>query len=205
NNPTRPIAPPGGSFLAVRARVDGKTVARTLGARKGFSWPTIRDVRATSGYPVAEIDGSDPDLPVAVRVSAFSPVIPYNLKDSSLPAAMFTVTLTNRGSQVVDAAVAFSWENLLGYGGTGQVEWADRSGNTQSVREVDGLRGVVFTTPQAYSDRRRAVLGQYALLASVPGGKTDALPYWNAAGDGSDFWDGFTGAPLFPHKPEPRP
>jgi uncharacterized protein (DUF608 family) len=204
NNWCRPIPAPPGSLFLIRVRTGGKTTARALG-KNAYSWPAMREVRSTGTYPIAAIEASDAELPVTAQLSAFSPMIPYNLKDSSLPAAIFSVTLVNRGAEPVDAAVALSWENLLGHGGTGQVAWADRRGNTQEVRAVEGLSGIFFTTPQAYQDRRKAVTGNYALLAAATGGKTSQLPYWNAAGDGTDFWGAFTGDTLFGEKAAVRP
>jgi uncharacterized protein (DUF608 family) len=205
NNWARPIAPPPGSFFALRVKSGDQVVARTLSPKNGFSWPGLKEVRAAGDFPLFELTGEDPELPVSVRCAAFSPLIPQNLKDSSLPVALFSVTVTNRSDKPVEAAVALSWENVLGLGGTRQVRWADHRANAQQLRQVDGLTGLVFSTAQSYTDQRKAVVGEYALLAAVPGGRVSALPYWNAAGDGDDFWSALTGPILFEKAAAPRP
>lgn len=205
NNRGRPLAPPPGAFLAVRARAGEKVVARVLGGENRYGWPAMKEVKLGSGYPVASLTASDPALPVTAQVTAFSPLVPYNTKDSSLPAAIFSVTLTNRSDQPVEAAAALSWENVLGHGGIANAQWSDRRGTTQELRTVDNLSGVVFKTAQAFEDRRKAVVGEYVLLGAAEGGRIAPLPYWNAAAEGDDFWKAFSSDKLFGQPEAPRP
>ena len=46
-------------------------------------------------YPFAQIDFHDPHLPVAVRLEAFTPLIPLNPEDSGIPCAVLTYHVTN--------------------------------------------------------------------------------------------------------------
>lgn len=56
-----------------------------------------RDISFIGEYPVGYITYSDPDIPLRVSLEAFSPFIPLNTDDSSLPATIFEFTLQNIG------------------------------------------------------------------------------------------------------------
>lgn len=81
----------------------------------GFGWganrntlagvPHFADVRFTGRFPTAELDFSDPRFPGKVSLTAWSPFIPTNDRDSSLPAAMFEIEVTNTGSAPVDYTI----------------------------------------------------------------------------------------------------
>ena len=70
--------------------------------------PHFRQTEFLGGYPFAKIRFRDPAFPGRVILSAFNPLIPLNDRDSSLPAAFFTVGITNETSQDIDYTVAFT-------------------------------------------------------------------------------------------------
>jgi non-lysosomal glucosylceramidase len=61
-----------------------------------------RDISFNGEYPIAAINYRDPGLPVSVRLEAFSPFIPLNTDDSSLPATIFDFTVRNEGAVRVE-------------------------------------------------------------------------------------------------------
>jgi non-lysosomal glucosylceramidase len=75
-------------------RVGGKV--RTLDA-DGFA-----NVSFTGQYPIGEVHYTDEDFPVAVTLSAFSPFIPLNTPDSSLPATIMSYQIRNTGNTTVE-------------------------------------------------------------------------------------------------------
>ena len=62
---------------------------RTLD-RNGFTDTTFR-----GEYPIGIVEYADTAVPLAVKLEAFSPFIPLNTDDSSLPAAILQFTLRN--------------------------------------------------------------------------------------------------------------
>ncbi len=203
-NMERPIADAPGSFFAVRAGSGTQAVSRLLASRSTYDVPLIGGVRYQGVFPDAALHFSDADLPVGVSLRAWSPLVAGNLKDSSLPAAHFTVTLSNPSSKPIESAVAFSWENLLGVGGTAREAFKNRTGNTQAIQLADGRVGLLFNAGQSPQGPAADASGQYALLAEGEGVKVQTLSSWNAAGDGTDFWNSFTGPTLFGEKPPAR-
>jgi non-lysosomal glucosylceramidase len=76
--------------------------------------PRMRGCRFVGRFPFAHVELEDPSLPVRAKVEGWSPFIPGNADDSSLPIAAFNVTLHNPGRKTVHAAVALSAQNCAG-------------------------------------------------------------------------------------------
>jgi hypothetical protein len=94
--------------FALRVKMaGGEPQIRTLD-RKGWN-----DVRFTGSYPVGTVDYADPACPVQVRLQAFSPFIPLNVDDSSLPATIMRYTITNTGKQAVTVDIGGWLENTV--------------------------------------------------------------------------------------------
>jgi uncharacterized protein (DUF608 family) len=72
----------------------------------GFSNVTFR-----GEYPIGTVEYADPGTPVAVKLEAFSPFIPLNTDDSSLPATILQFTLRNTSALPVEATLSGQLEN----------------------------------------------------------------------------------------------
>ena len=99
----RPPAP--ASPLAQKFLLTVGDQTRTLD-RDGFS-----DVSFRGEYPVGIVEYADPAVPLAVRLEAFSPFIPLNTDDSSLPATVLQFTIRNPGAAPVEAMISGELEN----------------------------------------------------------------------------------------------
>ena len=74
--------------------------------RDGFS-----DVTFRGEYPIGIVNYADASVPVVVKLEAFSPFIPLNTDDSSLPATIFQFTVRNTSAATVETALAGELEN----------------------------------------------------------------------------------------------
>lgn len=72
--------------------------------------PHFRNVRFTGRFPTADLEFSDTRFPGTVRLTALSPFIPHNDRDSSMPAAMFGFEIANP----TDAPIEFTLAGTLG-------------------------------------------------------------------------------------------
>jgi len=82
----------------------------------GFGWGANRNTLAgvphfeattfTGRFPIADIEFTDATFPGAVTMTSWSPFIPTNERDSSLPVAMFEIAVTNTGHETLDYVVA---------------------------------------------------------------------------------------------------
>ncbi len=112
----------------------------------GFGPPTnfgsgllrMAECSFTGYFPFCRIDFADEASPVKVSTEAWSPFIPLNDEDSSLPVAIFDVTLTNTTDKAVEATVALGLQNIVG--------WPEVGKSAADYVEFDGGRGIAMTT-----------------------------------------------------------
>ena len=106
-SPVKPASPLDQGF-ALRVTADGKSQVRALD-KTGFPSVTF-----CGEYPIGYVAYRDEALPVAVSLEAFSPFIPLNVEDSSLPATLLRFTVKNTGNAKVVAELAGWLENAVG-------------------------------------------------------------------------------------------
>ncbi len=93
--------------FALRVQSGGRTETRPLDKR-GF-W----DIEFSGQYPIGTASYRDPGLPVSVRLEAFSPFVPLNAADSSLPATLMQYTVTNHGTHPATGEIAGWLQNAI--------------------------------------------------------------------------------------------
>jgi uncharacterized protein (DUF608 family) len=210
NDWMHPLAGVRGAFQALWTRPGGVVVLRR---RHDGEYANARNVAHTTfvgTLPSFELRIDDP-LPVVPVVTGFTPHVPHDLRDSTLPGACFRVALTNPGPEPVDAAILLSWENVLGRGGTGhlgpelgpehemrgvhrRVAWDSVAGNWQGPAQVAGARGVRFRTDQRWDPRshRASVVGEHLLLVAEDDGLAITVcDGWNAGAETASVLDDF--------------
>ena len=125
----------GFSHFAVKAQQDGKLLdARVLQSPPcppytgvgdfrdhGFGFGPERSTLAgmpcfakntfSAGFPLASLDFEDEHFPGKVKLSAFNPMIPLQDRDSSLPAAFFTLEVENTAKDAIDYTFALTLSN----------------------------------------------------------------------------------------------
>ncbi len=69
--------------------------------------------------PRFELQYGDRQIPLKIELNGFTPFIPNNVKDSSLPVALFRFKVTNPTYEPIFTSLLFSFQNILGLGGSG--------------------------------------------------------------------------------------
>lgn len=151
-----PIRRSAGTFFAVRSECGGKTLGRIISTERLHELFPVESLRFNGCYPQATLTAADRFFPINVTIHATGTIIPRNVKDSALPAALFRVRLTAK-EEPVKATVAFSMENFLGCGGSvGALDqrrtfdegyyhlWEERSGNIERPWQTDSAQGLLF-------------------------------------------------------------
>jgi non-lysosomal glucosylceramidase len=148
--------------------------------------PHLRGARFTGAYPIAEIFFEDDTLPVTISLEAFTPFIPLETDDSSLPVAVFRYKLVNRTTQPVKAALAFSILNPIGYDGSAAINSNRFHGfgkNVTRLRREPSFAGLEMTSEKYQADDIR--FGSLALVTTH--GDVSARTAW----EGGAWWDSF--------------
>jgi len=81
------------------------------GATTGL--PRFRNASFLSRFPFGYLDISDNDLPLKIKVTGWSPFIPGDDNNSSLPVAAFEYHFINTGTASIDAIFSFNSKNFV--------------------------------------------------------------------------------------------
>ncbi len=97
--------------------------------------PHFRDVAFYGRFPAADLTFRDARFPGAVRLTALSPFIPHNDRDSSMPVALLVFELTNTTGQPIDYTLAGTLGN---YGNNSGVHRFAEQGGVASLTLSSG-------------------------------------------------------------------
>jgi len=133
-------------------------------------------------YPFAWVDFIDTSLPVKVALHAWNPLIPLNVKDSSLPVAVFYWTFENLEKQDVEVSLAAAISNPIGdtYVNV-RGEKHGLGGNLNEYKKNRECQGLFLTSLKI--DRLDPAFGSMALATSWK--DMDVQTRWYRGG----WWD----------------
>lgn len=167
-----------GHFFAIWARAgDSDPVARILGPSiEGL--PGIERTEFIGEFPIAEVRYKDADLPVEVRMEAFSPFIPANAAESGIPGIYFVFKVKNPGRTQVSVSLAASLQNAVNYDGRSPIDgvrFKDYGGNLNSVIQDGGFTAIHMSNPDLSPEERQ--FGTMILAAM--GSNVTSIPQWD--------------------------
>lgn len=187
--PTRSLPAPPDSpacFGAIWTRAQGKTNSSVLAMRNAYGLPVMRALDYDGLYPQARQRFPGASLPVELTLLTFSPLIPFDLKNSSLPATAYVFHLHNPSPVSIETAVAVSWGEASTSASQVAANPAESgffslrlsSAGPLTARQPRSVRSDenAETTIMAYPPRRDAVVTRAA---------------WNPAESHPGWWDGF--------------
>ncbi len=145
--------------------------------------PGVAQVEFEGWYPFARVQYLDSALPVEVKLEAFSPVIPLDEKNSSLPLVAFTFTVNNPNPHPVHCTLAFTLQNAVGYAPCMPIvgtQCEGYGGNYNVPFDFPGGAGVSCANLQLEKTSARYGSMALAVLSDTP----LVLPQW----DDLEFW-----------------
>ncbi len=161
--------------------------------------PRFREVSFDAAYPFGQVNLSDNDVPLDVKIKAFNPLIPGDADASGIPIVILHFVLTNKTSQPVIASICGVMDNFIGIDGSKQKpDWKGEqmlygvSKNKNEIRSEKGIQGIYMTSDGV--DRNDPAWGTIALTTDSNENisfKTSTSPL----GWGSEilsFWDDFS-------------
>ncbi len=154
---------------ASRCAEGAEPVARLLQTADIPGLPRVERIEYRGEYPFAKLDYIDSTLPVQVRLEAFSPVVPGNLRMSAMPVAVFMFTVTNRDPEsAVDTAIMATARNTVSAWNVGRYN--------QAVSEGD-VRGVLFSSDSPLPTD--TAFGTVCLATPAWAGEVSCYNSWN--------------------------
>ena len=162
-----------------------------------------------AAYPFGQVNLSDKQLPIKVKIKAFNPFIPGDIAASSIPIAILQYEIENTSDKELDIAVCGTMRNFIGIDGSKQSKnwkgdwvYAGANKNQNSFRESDKLKGIYMWSKGV--DSNDAAWGTVALstpdLSSVSYRRSSIPNDWENAL--LDFWDDFSADGVLTDKKE---
>jgi len=130
------------SFFAVRAKFkDGQPIVRVLQTTEVGPFKAMKRLNFCGEYPFAWYEFEDAELPLALNIETFSPLIPLNARDSAIPCAIFNLTAENTSNKTVEVSFLATQQNAVGLTDDGKVEgrhFSGYGGNSNRVLKENG-------------------------------------------------------------------
>jgi non-lysosomal glucosylceramidase len=135
----RPVVEQG---FAIRVTQAEKTYLHVLD-RRGF-----KDITFRGEYPIGRVTYHDDALPVDASLEAFSPFIPLNVQDSSLPATVLSFQVRNTSRSPVEVSLSGWLENAVCRTGDGGLNLRRQNSFDKSTHD----RITLFSTIEQVAD-----------------------------------------------------
>ncbi len=162
--------------------------------------PRFRRATFHAAYPLAQLELTDPAVPVQATLQVFNPLIPGDSARSGLPVALVRVVLRNPSRVPVRAAVAAALPNFIGMDGfalqpdefRGKLDPTGAKANVNTHRVADGLHGVVLGSNGVAP--HHPAWGTLALATTAKRGVTHRTAWADYGWSDAllDFWDDFS-------------
>ncbi len=212
NNQDVPIYRTDGSFFAAFYKQDGDNSKSVLLQKKGGYLPEymkrIEEIDYQGLFPKAILNYSS--LPFSLKLEAFSSLIPNDIKNSSLPSITYKFTATNTSDKDIEASLMFSWENLLGTGGSMVIRsgdsthltphimntwnegytWCNHIGNAQEKWQSEKYSGINYKSKESHGNP--SSFGEYTILTENDDTEVSFCESWNSKTDTEKFWNDFS-------------
>ncbi len=136
-----------------------------------YGLPRFEDAVFTTIFPFAVIDLKDPDMPLVVQIKAWSPFIPTDEDNSSLPVGGIEYTFRNTGRAKLEAVFSYNTVNFMTV-----------SGGNASIKPI---RNGFILSEEGIKDKPETK-GYFAIFTGEPGTIVDHC--WFRGG----WWDPLT-------------
>lgn len=188
------------SFFAIHVKEEGKeAISKVLESKlqppfsksHGFhsgsvaGLPRFEKSELKGEYPIAWVTLRDEQMPVEVRLEAFTPMIPLNPDDSGIPCAVLRYKVRNKTANKVDVTIAGSMLNAAGFSGYDRFENIDAKlfkGKVNEYRAGSGFSGLHMYS--ANLDEKDLRAGGVSLVT------TSKNITYKANWDNGGWWDG---------------
>jgi uncharacterized protein (DUF608 family) len=136
-----------------------------------YGLPRFENCSFLARFPVATIDLNDEDIPLSISIKGWSPFIPTDADNSSLPAGALEYSFKNTSNSTVEAIFSYNTRNFM-----------KQSGGKGSVKPIAG--GFILSEEGTKENPEKK--GDFAIFTNEPGTIVDHC--WFRGG----WWDPLT-------------
>ncbi|MDN5558848.1 MAG: non-lysosomal glucosylceramidase, partial [Ruaniaceae bacterium] len=141
--------------------------------------------RMSATYPFARLSFTDPGLPLAVELEAFTPFHPHDADGSGIPAATFAFTLTNTGDLPLHGWLGASLLNLVGADGIVNPVGVTHPGFGGNANVIERVPWTTLIGENVSLNADDPLYGQVALSSAHP--TSQVYPQWTDTQHFIDF------------------
>lgn len=154
--------------------------------------PRMEDSRMVCEYPFAKVEFLDGELPVEVSMEAYTPFIPLNTDDSSIPCAVIRYTVKNKAACDTKVSLVGTMPNACGFEGYDVIENLKLADSVKNEFRDNGKQKGLYYSPETL-DEKHIRYGNMAIMTEN-GNVTYKTQWFDGEWvDGiQDFWDDFT-------------
>jgi uncharacterized protein (DUF608 family) len=116
-----------------------------------YGFPRFQNAKFTARFPYALIDLQDDDLPLEVDLKGWSPFIPTDADNSSLPAGAIEYSFRNTGSSKIEAVFSFNAVNFMA--------------QTNGSNKIKAINGGFILTEEGIKDKPES-RGDFAIFSN---------------------------------------
>jgi uncharacterized protein (DUF608 family) len=139
------------------------------GASYGF--PRFRNAKFSVRFPFAVVEMNDDDIPLDIQLTGWSPFIPTDADNSSLPAGAFEYSFRNSGNSRIEVLFSYNSRNFMG-----------KTNGVNKIRAVSNG----FILSEEGAKNKPETKGDFAIFTNEPGTIVDHC--WFRGG----WWDPLT-------------
>jgi uncharacterized protein (DUF608 family) len=154
--------------------------------------PRLASARLIGEYPIARVEFEDPELPVRVALTSFTPFVPLDADASGIPATVLRYSVTNPGDVPVSVTIVGSLSHIAGeknFRDLVRAWYVGGARQTVSWRDDGEFRGLDFGVDLDPGDK---AYGTMSLMTRAE--RVTKKPEWvrSFAGAGAElFWRDF--------------
>lgn len=139
----------------------------TGGGSNVFGCPRFENAAFSARFPFGTVTLTDTEMPVNVAITGWSPFIPGDADNSSLPVGGIEYTFKNTGGKELEAVFSFNSENFMRV----QIpsEWGGQYVGKDSIMDIDN--GFVLEQP-CFPDKPH-YKGEFAIFTDAPSAIVD--------------------------------
>jgi uncharacterized protein (DUF608 family) len=133
------------------------------GARdNGYGFPRFEKASFETRFPFGKVKLQDNDIPMEVSITGWSPFIPTDEDNSSLPVGGLEYTFKNTSGEELEANFSYHAENLM------RIELpSEWGGRYESGHSIEGMQNGVLFRQECHSDKPY-YKGDFALFSDDP-------------------------------------
>lgn len=154
---------------------------------KTYGFPRFENASFEAKFPFGKVTLKDEDIPLNVEINGWSPFIPTEEDDSSLPVGGFEYTFQNSGQAEIEATFSYHSENMMRIG----IPF-EHGGRYEKGDSISGTQNGFVLKQSCFPDKPH-YKGDFAIFSDDPGTVVDLCWFRGGWYDGpTSFWKDLT-------------